>query len=131
LSERWNCWEHAQPVDRQPACLLNCSGFAALSYKAMHLFRYTTLCSGGMLVVCNEEVVMKNDKQIQGEVIAELKQDGALAADSIGVEVHHGVVKLAGRNGDTEMKQRVVQGVRRVQGVTGIILNMGTGIEQR
>lgn len=74
---------------------------------------------------------MKNDKQIQGEVIAELKQDAALAADSIGVEVHHGVVKLAGRNGDTEMKQRVVQGVRRVQGVTGIILNMGTGIEQR
>ncbi len=74
---------------------------------------------------------MKNDTQIRQEVVAELEQDEALPADSIGVEVHHGVVKLAGRNGDNEIKQRVVQNVRRVAGVTGIILNLGTGIEQR
>ena len=74
---------------------------------------------------------MKNDSQIQGEVIAQLKQDAELSADSIGVEVHHGVVKLASRNSDAEIKQRAVQSVRRVEGVTGIILNMGTGIEQR
>ncbi|HEY6618743.1 MAG TPA: BON domain-containing protein [Steroidobacteraceae bacterium] len=74
---------------------------------------------------------MKNDTQIRQEVVAELEQDEALPADSIGVEVHHGVVKLAGRNGDNEIKQRVVQKVRRVAGVTGIILNLGTGIEQR
>jgi osmotically-inducible protein OsmY len=74
---------------------------------------------------------MKNDKQIQREVIAELKQDEVLPADAIGVEVHHGVVKLASRSGDSEIKQRAVRGVRRVTGVTGIILNMGTGIEQR
>ena len=74
---------------------------------------------------------MKNDTQIRQEVIAELEQDEVLPVDSIGVEVHHGVVKLASRNGDTDIKQRAVQGVRRVDGVTGIILNMGTGIEQR
>lgn len=74
---------------------------------------------------------MKNDTQIQREVIAELEQDEALPANSIGVEVHHGVVKLASRNGDSEVKQRALRGVRRVDGVTRIILNMGTGIEQR
>jgi len=74
---------------------------------------------------------MKNDTQIRQEVIAELEQDDALSSDSIGVEVHHGVVKLAGRNSDSEIKQRAVRSVRRVDGVTGIILNMGTGIEQR
>ncbi len=74
---------------------------------------------------------MKNDTQIRQEVIAELEQDETLPVGSIGVEVHHGVVKLAGHNGDAEIKQRAVRGVRRVDGVTGIILNMGSGIERR
>jgi osmotically-inducible protein OsmY len=74
---------------------------------------------------------MKNDTQIRQEVIAEFEQDDVLSSDSIGVEVHHGVVKLASRNSDSEIKQRAVRSVRRVDGVTGIILNMGTGIEQR
>lgn len=74
---------------------------------------------------------MKNDTQIRQEVIAEFEQDDALSPDSIGVEVHHGVVKLASRNSDSEIKERAVRSVRRVDGVTGIILNMGTGIEQR
>jgi osmotically-inducible protein OsmY len=97
----------------------------------MHHFRYRSLCAGGMLTISNKEAKMKNDTQIQREVIAELEQEEALPANSIGVEVHHGVVKLASRNGDNEIKQRAVRGVRRVGGVTGIILNMGTGIEQR
>jgi osmotically-inducible protein OsmY len=74
---------------------------------------------------------MKNDTQIRQEVIAELEQDEVLSSDSIGVEVHHGVVKLASCNSDSEIKQRAVRSVRRVDGVTGIILNMGTGMEQR
>lgn len=74
---------------------------------------------------------MKNDTQIRQEVLAELDQDEALASDSIGVEVHHGVVKLAGSVGDSETKTRAVQDARRVDGVTGIVLNMGTGIEKR
>ena len=72
---------------------------------------------------------MKNDTQIQQEVLAELKQDEALPPGSIGVEVHHGVVKLAGSINDVETKKRAALDARRVDGVTGIILDMG--IESR
>lgn len=72
---------------------------------------------------------MKNDTQIQQEVLAELERDETLQAGSIGVEVHHGVVKLASRIGDAETKKRASQDARRVDGVTGIILDMG--IEKR
>ena len=72
---------------------------------------------------------MKNDTQIQQDVLAELEQDESLPADSIGVEVHHGVVKLAGRINDTETKQRAVRDARRVDGVRSIVLDMG--IERR
>jgi osmotically-inducible protein OsmY len=70
---------------------------------------------------------MKNDKQIQQEVFAELERDEALPAGSIGVEVHHGVVKLAGCISDAETKERAALDARRVDGVTGIILDMGIG----
>jgi osmotically-inducible protein OsmY len=68
---------------------------------------------------------MKNDTQIQQEIIAELEHDESLPADSIGVEVHHGVVKLAGRINDTETKRRAVVDARRVEGVRSIVLDMG------
>lgn len=67
---------------------------------------------------------MKNDTQIQQEVLAELERDEALPTGSIGVEVHHGVVKLAGRISDAETKKRAALDARRVDGVTGIILDM-------
>jgi osmotically-inducible protein OsmY len=70
---------------------------------------------------------MKNDTQIQQEVLAELERDEALPAGSIGVEVHHGVVKLAGRTNDAEVKKRAALDARRVDGVTSIILDMGIG----
>ena len=72
---------------------------------------------------------MKNDQQIQQEVLAELETDETFPSGSIGVEVHHGVVKLAGRIGDIETKKRAALHARRVPGVTGIILDMG--IERR
>lgn len=68
---------------------------------------------------------MKNDIQIQQEVLAELKNDDNVPTGSVGVEVHHGVVKLAGRIGDSETTRRAALGARRVIGVTGIILDMG------
>lgn len=74
-----------------------------------------------------ENAEMKNDTQIQQEVLAELERDESLPAGSIGVEVHHGVVKLAGRIGDADTKKRAAQHARRVDGVTGIILDMGIG----
>jgi osmotically-inducible protein OsmY len=71
------------------------------------------------------EVRMKNDAQIQQEVLAELEGDATLPAGSIGVEVHHGVVKLASSISDTDMKRRAMQDARRVDGVTSIIIDMG------
>ena len=70
---------------------------------------------------------MKNDTQIQQDVISELESDEALDAGSIGVEVHHGVVKLAGRISDAEVKSRAAQDARRVDGVTSVVLDMGIG----
>jgi osmotically-inducible protein OsmY len=72
---------------------------------------------------------MKNDTQIQQDVLTELEHDESLPADSIGVEVHHGVVKLAGRISDAETKRRAVLDARRVDGVRSIVLDMG--IERR
>ena len=68
---------------------------------------------------------MKNDTQIQQEVLAEIQRDETLPPGSIGVEVHHGVVKLASRVGDAETKKRAALRARGVDGVTGIILDMG------
>ena len=76
-----------------------------------------------------ENAEMKNDTQIQQEVLAELERDETLPTGSIGVEVHHGVVKLVGRIGDADTKKRAALDARRVDGVTGIILDMG--IEKR
>jgi osmotically-inducible protein OsmY len=70
---------------------------------------------------------MKNDTQIQQDVISELENDESLEAGSIGVEVHHGVVKLAGRINDAEVKSRAAQDARRVDGVTSVVLDMGIG----
>ena len=72
---------------------------------------------------------MKNDTQIQQDVLAELEHDDSLKAGSIGVEVHHGVVNLAGRLDDADEKSRALQDARRVDGVTRVVLDMG--IEKR
>jgi osmotically-inducible protein OsmY len=68
---------------------------------------------------------MKNDTQIQQEVVAELERDENVPDGAVGVEVHHGVVKLAGRIKDDATKKSAVLDARRVDGVTGIILDMG------
>jgi osmotically-inducible protein OsmY len=70
---------------------------------------------------------MKNDTQIQQEVLAELEHDDNVPPDSVGVEVHHGVVKLAGRNNDATFKKSAELAARRVSGVRGIVLDMGMG----
>ena len=43
---------------------------------------------------------MTNDMQIQHNVLAELGQEQTVVTGMIGVEVHHGVVKLAGHVND-------------------------------
>jgi osmotically-inducible protein OsmY len=72
---------------------------------------------------------MKNDTQIQQDVIAELERDDNVPAGAVGVEVHHGVVKLAGSSNDPELKKSAELDARRVEGVTKIVLDMG--VERR
>jgi osmotically-inducible protein OsmY len=67
---------------------------------------------------------MKNDLQIQQEVLAELDNDDKVPAGSVGVEVHHGVVKLAGPAGDRASKENAELAARRVDGVTKILVDM-------
>jgi osmotically-inducible protein OsmY len=69
---------------------------------------------------------MTNDTQIQQEVIAELDHDENIPSGSIGVEVHHGVVKLAGRISDPATKKSAELDARKVAGITKIVLDMGS-----
>jgi osmotically-inducible protein OsmY len=60
---------------------------------------------------------MKNDIQIQQEVVAELDHEKKVVTGEIGVEVHHGVVKLAGHVSDPTARDTaklVASGVRTV-----------------
>ena len=101
-----------------------------MSYITLRVFRYSIPLAGRIVAIRNMETnTMKNDTQIQQEVVAELEQDDTLPAGSIGVEVHHGVVKLAGRSNDANIKKSAELAARRVRGVRGIVLDMG--IEQR
>jgi osmotically-inducible protein OsmY len=72
---------------------------------------------------------MKNDTQLQQEVLAEIDRDGNVPAGAIGVEVHHGVVKLAGRINDPATTKSAELDAGRVDGVTKIVLDMG--VERR
>jgi osmotically-inducible protein OsmY len=67
---------------------------------------------------------MKNDIQIQQDVLAELGHEQNVIAGTIGVEVHHGVVKLAGRVSNFALKSRTELAARRVDGVTAVIMDI-------
>jgi osmotically-inducible protein OsmY len=70
---------------------------------------------------------MTNDTQIQQEVLIELEDNVPTA--TIGVEVHHGVVKLAGRENDATIMKTAQLAAGRVSGVTSVVLDMG--LDQR
>jgi osmotically-inducible protein OsmY len=70
---------------------------------------------------------MKSDIQIQQDVLAELNHDEKVPTGSVGVEVHHGVVKLAGPAGDPTAKQNAELAAQRVNGVTKVIVDMDAG----
>jgi osmotically-inducible protein OsmY len=67
---------------------------------------------------------MKNDLQIQKEVVAEIARGEKVPTDSIGVEVHCGTVKLAGRNMDPSISKQAELAARHVEGVTDVVLDM-------
>jgi osmotically-inducible protein OsmY len=67
---------------------------------------------------------MKNDVQIQQDVVAELDREPNVINGTIGVEVHHGVVKLAGKVSDAGIKQNAVAAARTVEGVTTVVTDV-------
>ena len=67
---------------------------------------------------------MRNDRQIQHDVVAELDRERSVVAGTIGVEVHHGVVKLAGHVGDQAIKKNADTAARRVLDVTSIVMDI-------
>jgi osmotically-inducible protein OsmY len=67
---------------------------------------------------------MKNDAVLQQDVVSALAIDPALTPDSVGVEVHHGFVKLAGRVNSLAHCLNAEQIAKRVQGVKGVNLDI-------
>jgi osmotically-inducible protein OsmY len=68
--------------------------------------------------------LMKNDMQIQQDVVAELDRERNVVAGTIGVEVHHGVVKLAGRVSDSTIRKDAELAASGVDGVTTVVMDV-------
>jgi osmotically-inducible protein OsmY len=68
--------------------------------------------------------LMKNDMQIQHDVLVELDREQNVITGTIGVEVHHGVVKLAGRVSDSATKENAELAARRVDDVTTVVMDI-------
>jgi len=67
---------------------------------------------------------MKNDMQIQRDVLAELGREPNVITGTIGVEVHHGVVKLAGRVSDSAIRKNAQLAAGAVDGVTNVVMDI-------
>ena len=70
---------------------------------------------------------MKNDMQIQRDVLAGLDREPDVIAGTIGVEVHHGVVKLAGRVSDSATRKNAELAAGAVDGVTTVVMDVDVG----
>jgi osmotically-inducible protein OsmY len=66
---------------------------------------------------------MANDMQIRHDVLAALDKQNVIAG-SIGVEVHHGVVKLAGRVNDLAIKECAERAAVGVDDVTAVVMDV-------
>ncbi len=74
---------------------------------------------------------MSNDMQIQHDVLAALESEHIVTTGTIGVEVHHGCVKLAGRVSDPAIRQKAELAARRVGDVHSVVMDIdvaGTGV---
>ena len=67
---------------------------------------------------------MANDLQIRHDVLAALDREQGVIAGTIGVEVHHGVVKLAGRVDDSMIKEGAERAALRVDNVTAVFMDI-------
>ena len=67
---------------------------------------------------------MANDMQIRHDVITSLDREQNVITGTIGVEVHHGVVKLAGRVSDSVIKEDAERAAGRVDDVTAVVMDI-------
>jgi osmotically-inducible protein OsmY len=67
---------------------------------------------------------MLNDMLLQRDVLAALDREESIIHGTIGVEVHRGVVKLAGRVGAEMIRERAEAVARNVAGVTTVITDI-------
>ena len=67
---------------------------------------------------------MKNDLQIQLDVLAEFDREQNVIPGTVGVEVHHGVVKLAGHVSDYAIKKGAELAARHVADVTDVVMDI-------
>jgi osmotically-inducible protein OsmY len=67
---------------------------------------------------------MKSDMQLQHDVLAELDQEQKVITSTVGVEVHHGVVKLSGCVSDVAIRHRSELAAQRVDGVTNVVMDI-------
>jgi osmotically-inducible protein OsmY len=77
---------------------------------------------------------MANDIQIQHDVTEALDREQNVIVGTIGVEVHHGVVKLAGRVDNNAIKEGAARVAARVENVTEVVMDVdvaGAGAVKR
>jgi osmotically-inducible protein OsmY len=67
---------------------------------------------------------MKTDLEIQKDVTSALAREHAIPQGALGVEVHHGVVKLAGNVTDKSVLEASTVAAKRVDGVTQVVLDV-------
>jgi len=67
---------------------------------------------------------MANDMQIRHDVLTALDREQNVITGTIGVEVHHGVVKLAGRVSDSMIKKDAERAAGRVDDVTAVVMDI-------
>jgi osmotically-inducible protein OsmY len=67
---------------------------------------------------------MKNDVLLLHDIVEKLEQDLGVTPQFVGVEVHHGVVTLAGFVGSEAARDAARRVAQRVDGVLNVILDL-------
>ncbi len=67
---------------------------------------------------------MKNDRMLPIDIDAALRRELPLDAEHIGVEVHHGTVRLAGNVGSAVARLNAETAARQVQGVREVVMDV-------
>ena len=73
---------------------------------------------------------MKNDQELQNDVIAELKWDPSVKAAKIGVEVNQGIVTLTGHVDSYVDKWNAEAAAQRVAGVRALTIELDVRLER-